>query len=211
MTAERLATARYGAPTLADARRQLFPFLKFVLVVAGGIGTALPFIWMVLSSFKTNADIARIPMHWFPAEWMVQNYAKVFEIMPFARFYLNSIIVGVLTTCGALAGLFNGGLCLRAHSLHRARHHVHAHPGDDHDPELGHPDSSIFGHSSTGMVEHLSGSGRARHAEHYGHLSVASVSSAPFRATSRTRPSSMAPAACKSTPASSFPWPNRPC
>ena len=103
MTAERLATARYGTPTLAEARRQLFPFLKYVLVVAGGIGTALPFIWMVLSSFKNQLrhrphPDALVP----PAEWMVQNYAKVFEIMPFARFYLNSIIVGVLTTCGAL-------------------------------------------------------------------------------------------------------------
>ena len=102
MTAERFANTQYRLPTLAEARRQVFPVLKFALVVAGGIGTALPFVWMVLSSFKTNADIGRIPMHWFPAEWVPQNYAKVFEIMPFARFYLNSIIVGVLTTLGAL-------------------------------------------------------------------------------------------------------------
>lgn len=97
-----MASAQFSSSTLAEARRHLFPAIKYALVVVGGVGTALPFIWMVLSSFKTNADIGRIPMHWLPAEWMPQNYAKVFEIMPFARFYLNSIIVGLLTTFGAL-------------------------------------------------------------------------------------------------------------
>ena len=102
MTAERLPSAQYKSLTLDEAKRQLFPVIKYTLVIAGGVGTALPFVWMILSSFKTNADIGRIPLHWFPAEWIPQNYAKVFEIMPFARFYLNSIIVGALTTCGAL-------------------------------------------------------------------------------------------------------------
>lgn len=102
MTAERLATAPAGTLSLATTGRRLLTVLKYALVIAGAIATALPFIWMLLSSFKTNADIATIPMRWFPSEWFAQNYNIVFEIMPFARFYMNSVVVAVLTTCGVL-------------------------------------------------------------------------------------------------------------
>lgn len=76
--------------------------LRYGLVIIGAIITALPFLWMFLSSFKSNSDIAAIPTRWLPEMWIVQNYSVIWDMMPFARFYLNSIIVGMSQTLGVL-------------------------------------------------------------------------------------------------------------
>jgi multiple sugar transport system permease protein len=75
---------------------------RYGLVILGAIVTALPFVWMFLSSFKANSDIASIPMRWLPSTWMFQNYSTIWQMMPFARFYLNSVIVAVSQTVGVL-------------------------------------------------------------------------------------------------------------
>ena len=74
----------------------------YTLVSAGAISTALPFVWMLLSSFKGHTDIAAIPLRWLPTEWLPENYAVVWEMMPFSRFYLNSIIIAFAQTFGVL-------------------------------------------------------------------------------------------------------------
>jgi multiple sugar transport system permease protein len=57
---------------------------------------------MFLSSFKSNSDIAAIPLRWFPTEWRPENYAAIWDAMPFSRFYFNSIIIAVIQTTGVL-------------------------------------------------------------------------------------------------------------
>jgi multiple sugar transport system permease protein len=57
---------------------------------------------MLLSSFKSNSDIAAIPLQWFPSEWRPENYAAIWDMMPFSRFYLNSIIIACCVTIGVL-------------------------------------------------------------------------------------------------------------
>lgn len=76
--------------------------VRYGLVIMGAIITALPFLWMFFSSFKSNSDIAAIPTRWLPEMWIIQNYSVIWEMMPFARFYLNSIIVAVSQTLGVL-------------------------------------------------------------------------------------------------------------
>ena len=72
------------------------------LVLLGAMTTVLPFAWMFLSSFKSNSDIAAIPLRWFPTEWRPENYTAIWDVMPFSRFYLNSIIIAVAQTTGVL-------------------------------------------------------------------------------------------------------------
>jgi multiple sugar transport system permease protein len=76
--------------------------IVYGLVIAGALVTALPFIWMILGSFKSHADFGHIPLLWLPSKWLPSNYLEVFNLMPFARMYLNSIIVAVCVTCGVL-------------------------------------------------------------------------------------------------------------
>lgn len=56
-----------------------------------------PFAWMVLSSFKTLAEVNAYPPRWIPSIWVPENYITVLKRVPFGRYYLNSII----TACSA--------------------------------------------------------------------------------------------------------------
>jgi ABC-type glycerol-3-phosphate transport system permease component len=55
-----------------------------------------PFAWMVLASLKPLAEVEN--PNPLPTEWRWDNYAKVFEQVPFARYYFNSIFVSAWTT-----------------------------------------------------------------------------------------------------------------
>ncbi|MBN2508951.1 MAG: carbohydrate ABC transporter permease [Spirochaetales bacterium] len=60
-----------------------------------------PFIWMILTSFKTLAEINLIPPRLFPADWKLSNYSAAWmkPESTFSRYFLNTIVVAGLGTC----------------------------------------------------------------------------------------------------------------
>ena len=52
----------------------------------------IPFIWMILSSFKPGTEIVKMPPTLSPYFYF-KNYQTLFERLPFGRYFLNSIIV----------------------------------------------------------------------------------------------------------------------
>lgn len=63
------------------------------LLIAGSVVMLLPFAWMLSTSLKLPPDIFTYPPVWIPNPIAWQNYAKTVTVMPFGRFYLNSLIV----------------------------------------------------------------------------------------------------------------------
>ncbi len=61
-----------------------------------------PFVWMVLSSLKSTGEIYQFPPSFLPVEWRWSNYVEAWNALPFDRFFLNSLIVSVLSTLGAV-------------------------------------------------------------------------------------------------------------
>ena len=57
---------------------------------------ALPFLWMILTSLKTPAEVGLD--NWLPARPQWTNYREVFEVIAFGRFYWNSIFVAAWVT-----------------------------------------------------------------------------------------------------------------
>jgi multiple sugar transport system permease protein len=59
--------------------------------------TVMPFALMILSAFKTNLEVLRIPPTFFPANPTTQNFRIIFndKTLPLLRFYLNSAIVSL--------------------------------------------------------------------------------------------------------------------
>ncbi|MCX8052276.1 MAG: carbohydrate ABC transporter permease [Armatimonadetes bacterium] len=51
----------------------------------------LPFLWMILASFKPLEEVEKLNP--FPTVWHPENYVKVFEQIPFARYYFNSVFI----------------------------------------------------------------------------------------------------------------------
>lgn len=64
-----------------------------------------PFFWMVLNSFKTPLQIAKLPPDLFFTPTLA-NYQNVFNTQNFGKYLLNSIIIGAGSTLfGLLLGL----------------------------------------------------------------------------------------------------------
>ncbi|AYV65761.1 MULTISPECIES: carbohydrate ABC transporter permease [Niallia] len=60
----------------------------------------LPFVWMLSTSFKIEADVFKFPIQWIPERWNgFNNYKEVwFGENPFYIYYWNTIKVTVFTT-----------------------------------------------------------------------------------------------------------------
>ncbi len=69
--------------------------LIYVILSLGAIFTLLPFLWIILTSFKTAAEIIRVPPTFLPEKWTLQSYITIFTDpkVPLAVFYANSLFV----------------------------------------------------------------------------------------------------------------------
>ncbi len=65
-----------------------------------------PFWWMLVNSLNTAPQVFGRPT-FLPVSWRWQNYAEIFQVQPFARHLLNSILVAAVGTVGniLIAGL----------------------------------------------------------------------------------------------------------
>ncbi|MFQ5794998.1 MAG: carbohydrate ABC transporter permease [Candidatus Bipolaricaulia bacterium] len=72
-----------------------------------GLIMLLPVLWMVFTSFKEGSEAFSYPFRWLPTTWRLSNYRSVWEELPFARLYLNSLIIAATVTVGQL---FSGTL-----------------------------------------------------------------------------------------------------
>jgi multiple sugar transport system permease protein len=52
-----------------------------------------PFYWALSTSFKPSADVFASPPKLIPDPWVLQNYRDVFTLLPFQRYFFNSVLV----------------------------------------------------------------------------------------------------------------------
>jgi len=71
---------------------------RYVVLVACAVVLVGPFVWMVLASLKTDADIRRIPPTVLPDPITGDNYRRVIDAFPFWRFAANSAGVALAST-----------------------------------------------------------------------------------------------------------------
>lgn len=78
-------------------RRQLWrTFGLHGVMVVLGFTMVLPFLWMILTSLKPLAEVGL--EDWLPTKFQWSNYLEVFSVIPFARFYWNSLFVATWVT-----------------------------------------------------------------------------------------------------------------
>ncbi|ACV76931.1 carbohydrate ABC transporter permease [Nakamurella multipartita] len=101
-----LALEPGGAPTLtANPRRRSRRrrrLIVYLLLVIGVVATLMPFVWMLLGSVKTDGEILRDPSGFLPQEPTLSNYATWFTDLNISTFFVNSLIVAVVTVLGNL-------------------------------------------------------------------------------------------------------------
>jgi len=75
----------------------------YIILSLGAFLMLFPFFWMVSTSLMTPSEInAQNPRVWLPAIPQWGNYARAFEVAPFDRFFINSVIVTIIGTIGEL-------------------------------------------------------------------------------------------------------------
>lgn len=73
-----------------------------ILLIIGSITTLMPFILMLSTSVKTPAEVLTTTPSFLPKLWRWENYVDAVTQLPFARFYLNTVLVTVARVIGQL-------------------------------------------------------------------------------------------------------------
>jgi multiple sugar transport system permease protein len=76
------------------------PAWLYVVMAVGLLVVVVPFIWMVVSSFKPESEVRAIPPTWLPQEVTTENYDQLFTRLDFPTYFLNSAIVALAVTLG---------------------------------------------------------------------------------------------------------------
>ena len=86
--------------------------LLYVSVILIVTFVALPLVWMASSSFKPKTEQYDAPPTFFPKQWSLQGYIRLFQETRFALFFRNSLIVASSTTLLSMIVASFGGYAL---------------------------------------------------------------------------------------------------
>lgn len=76
----------------------VFKVLVYVFLILMGIIVLFPFYWMLNSSLKTLTEYRLSVPTFFPTQVMFSNYAEAFQAASLGRLFLNTMIVGLIST-----------------------------------------------------------------------------------------------------------------
>ncbi|HEY6801261.1 MAG TPA: carbohydrate ABC transporter permease [Agromyces sp.] len=72
----------------------------YIVLTVGLVAMIMPFVWMILGAFKTDAEIRRNPTGFLPEQPTIENFETLFGRLDFTTFFINSIVVAVFVTLG---------------------------------------------------------------------------------------------------------------
>jgi multiple sugar transport system permease protein len=91
--------ARIGSTRAENAISTL---LTYVLLLLGALVVLVPLFWMISTSLKTEGELFLFPQPLLPEVPQWRNYADVWVIQPFTRFFLNTGFITLLAMTGEI-------------------------------------------------------------------------------------------------------------
>ncbi len=109
-----------GATDFQRLRRGLL--INYIVLGAGAILMIVPFIWMISTSFKPQAETVSFPPRLFPINPTVSNYIDVFDRANMGQLYWNTTFISVIKTIfniytSALLGYIFGKFVFRGRDI----------------------------------------------------------------------------------------------
>ena len=80
-------------------KKRLKPIPKYVLV---SLVFFSPFLIMVTTALKTNADAFQLPVRLFPREIIWNNFPEAMAKIPYVRYMMNTIFITLLSVVGQM-------------------------------------------------------------------------------------------------------------
>ena len=99
------SSASFEQMKKAQARKEIMKKISsYLLLIAGSLTMVGPFMWMLTTSLKDAGAVFSFQKNWWeewiPMSFVWQNYVKAWHVVPFAKFYLNSLFVTAAVTFG---------------------------------------------------------------------------------------------------------------
>ncbi|WP_424769219.1 carbohydrate ABC transporter permease [Paenibacillus sp. sgz302251] len=70
---------------------------RWIFIVLFLLITLVPFLWLILASFKTNQELFSAPFK-LPERWMFENYESVLSSHPIIYYFFNSMFIALAST-----------------------------------------------------------------------------------------------------------------
>jgi multiple sugar transport system permease protein len=70
----------------------------YLILVGGAITMVVPFIWMISTALKTNLEVFTFPPTFIPEVPQWNNFTDIFDIVPYGRWFLNSVFITLIQT-----------------------------------------------------------------------------------------------------------------
>lgn len=77
---------------MKKSKTSLFEQVGDVILLLIMLIVILPLLWLFVSSFKSDADVIKWPPHFFPADWVADQYRYVVKAIPVLRMLRNTVI-----------------------------------------------------------------------------------------------------------------------
>jgi multiple sugar transport system permease protein len=98
--AERVVTRTAGAQRRVQARarrsRHGSHAVAHVVLGVGALAMAFPFLWQLVMSLSTNAEVQSVTPSFWPHTLQWGNYAAVFQRLPFLEQFRTSVVITVI-------------------------------------------------------------------------------------------------------------------
>jgi multiple sugar transport system permease protein len=95
-------------------RRLVLPS-QYVVLLAIGLAMLFPLFWMLASSLKSAQELQASPPIWWPDAPSLSAFRTVFEVVPFARTFLNSFVIAGGTSLGIVLTSLMAGFVFAKH------------------------------------------------------------------------------------------------
>ncbi|MFA5164520.1 MAG: carbohydrate ABC transporter permease [Candidatus Omnitrophota bacterium] len=103
-------------PSSKARQQRLLKTFVYIFLAIGSFIMVVPFVWMIVTSFKPLDEINTYPPSFFIRKPTFAAYLELFRIIPMGRYFMNSLIV---TSAITLANIFFCSLAGYAFAKHR--------------------------------------------------------------------------------------------
>lgn len=77
-----------------------FRMMLYILLIGLAFVFVYPFLFMIVTSLKSNADLSNLAVQWIPSELKFENYSIAWDLLKFTKYFKNSFIVTLLASLG---------------------------------------------------------------------------------------------------------------
>lgn len=92
--------ALFSGGSSRNSRRNMGQFIRWALLFGGGILMVMPIVFMVSTSLKFPFEVYNLNL--IPEEPTIENYTYVLEDGRFYRWFVNSLVISIVTTASAV-------------------------------------------------------------------------------------------------------------